>query len=159
MKIYLSLGSNLGNRKNYINSAISKLENKVGKLITKSSFYETKPWGFKTENNFINIAAIFETKLQPLEILSKIHNIEKELDRLRKTSQYENRTIDIDIIFYDKLIFQHENLQIPHIHAHKRQFVLEPFCEIAPNYIHPKLKISVTELLKKCTDNTKINLT
>ena len=149
MKIYLSLGSNLGNKKNYINTAIKKLQKKLGKLVSQSNFYETKPWGFHSENMFLNIAAIFETKLQPLEILSKIHNIEKELDRVNKTSQYENRTIDIDIIFYDKLIFQHKNLQIPHIHAHKRKFVLQPLNEIAPNYIHPKLNISVKELLKK----------
>ena len=158
MKIYLSLGSNLGNRIKYINNAIKELQDKVGKLIQVSKFYETEPWGFKNSNDFLNIIAVFDTHLSPLELLSEIKDIEISLDRRKKNNTgYESRTIDIDIIFYGKQFFYMENLQIPHVHAHKRKFVLMPLMDIAPDYVHPLLKISVNELLKRCEDKSKIN--
>ncbi len=146
MKTFLSLGSNLGNRKSNINIAIENLES-LGKVIKTSQTYETVPWGFDAENNFFNSIVVFETTLKPQELLTEIKKIEKKLGRIKTQLNYESRIIDIDIIFYDNLIYKSEELTIPHKFAHERNFVLEPLNELVPSFIHPVLNLSIRELL------------
>ncbi len=149
MRTCLSLGSNLGNKELNLNTAIENLQSQVGEIVEVSQVYETEPWGFETENNFLNSVAIVETDLEPQKLLTEIKKIEKKLGRVKTKSGYESRIIDIDIIFYDNLIYEGEELIIPHKYAHKRDFVLEPLNELVPDFTHPVLNLPISELLKR----------
>ncbi len=145
--VALSLGSSLGDRRKYINEAIQNIENKIGKVIKTSSVYETEPWGFTDENMFLNQVITINTILSPQDTLKEINVIEQKLGRIRKNNQYQARTIDIDILYYDNLIMNTVELQIPHKYLHKRKFVLEPLCEIEPQMINPILNIDTQKML------------
>ncbi|GLI53569.1 2-amino-4-hydroxy-6-hydroxymethyldihydropteridine diphosphokinase [Thermodesulfovibrio yellowstonii] len=147
-KVYLLLGSNLGNRGKNIDNAINELK-ACGLIISKkSSLYNTSPWGYTEQPEFLNQALECFTSFEPLELLKEIKKIEKKMGR-EKTVRYGPRIIDIDIIFYDDLIFKSDELTIPHPLMHERDFVLKPLCEIASDFVHPELKISVRKLLEK----------
>lgn len=147
-KVYLLLGSNLGDRNKNIEVAISELKD-CGIIISKmSSFYNTKPWGYTEQPDFLNQAIECFTNLGAVELLREIKKIEKKLGR-KNNIKYGPRIIDIDIIFYDDLILKSEELTIPHPLMHERYFVLKPLSEIAPDFVHPELKISVKNLLEK----------
>jgi 2-amino-4-hydroxy-6-hydroxymethyldihydropteridine diphosphokinase len=148
MKIVLAFGSNLGDREEYILAAYRLLEEELGELINKSSFIETPAWGFESENSFINSVAVFETKKTPLEALEICNKIEKELGRQRNSLHkgYQNRTIDIDILFYEDIILDTPTLKIPHPLIEERDFVLIPLKEILPNFIHPVLKKEIKDI-------------
>lgn len=147
-KVYLLLGSNLGNREKNIDNAINELK-ACGIIISKkSSLYNTAPWGYTEQPEFLNQAIECLTSLEPVELLREIKKIERKLGR-EKTFRYGPRIIDIDIIFYDDLILKSNELTIPHPFMHKRDFVLKPLCEIAPNFVHPELKLSIKNLLEK----------
>ena len=148
MKIVLAFGSNLGEREGLILSAYRLLEEELGELIKKSSFIETSPWGFESENSFINSVAVFETQKTPFEALEICNRIEKELGRERNPEQkgYQNRTIDIDILFYEDIILDTPTLKIPHPLIAERDFVLIPLKEILPNLIHPVLKKEIKDI-------------
>jgi 2-amino-4-hydroxy-6-hydroxymethyldihydropteridine diphosphokinase len=155
-KAYLGLGTNLGDRKRNLREAIEQIEEHIGSVLKSSSVYETKPWGFDAENDFLNMAAEVETGLSPTELLKKIFEIESKLGRERTQDRYSSRIIDIDILFYDDLIVDQKGLKIPHRLIHERRFVLAPLCEIAPDLIHPMLKKTIIVLLEECRDRTKI---
>ena len=110
---------------------------------------ETEPWGFESNNRFINMAIEVETPLLPSDLLCKIISIEQSLGRVVKSSNgiYNDRTIDIDILLYDDILFKSNNLTIPHPQMCDREFVLQPLAEIAPNTIHPLTGLSIVELL------------
>ena len=145
--IYLALGTNSGNKAVNLLRAMGFIAEKIGVFSAISSVYETKPWGFESENDFLNMAVCVETQLHPDEILSITQAIEKIIGRTQKTNHtYQDRLIDIDLIAYDDLILQSDNLQLPHPLFHKRQFVLEPFNEIAPDFVHPVLHKTVNIL-------------
>ena len=146
MKIVLAFGSNLGDKEEYILAAYRLLEEELGELIKKSSFIETSPWGFESDNSFINSVAVFETQKTPIEALEICNKIEKELGRVREGNTYQNRTIDIDILFYDDIILNTPELIIPHPLIQKRDFVLTPLKEILPNLIHPILKKKIKDI-------------
>ena len=148
MKIVLGFGSNLGDREEYILAAYRLLEEELGELIRKSSFIETSPWGFESENSFINSVAEFETKKTPYEALEICNKIEKELGRERNPEHkgYQNRTIDIDILFYEDIVLDTPTLEIPHPLIQERDFVLTPLKEILPNLIHPVLKKKIKDI-------------
>ena len=148
MKIVLAFGSNLGDREEYILAAYRLLEEELGELIKKSSFIETSPWGFESENSFINSVAEFETKKTPYEALEICNIIEKELGRERNPEYigYQNRTIDIDILFYEDIVLDSPTLKIPHPLIAERDFVLIPLKEILPNLIHPVLKKEIKDI-------------
>lgn len=151
--VYLGLGSNLGDRLQNITTAIIKLSS-IAKFKVCSSIWETSPWGLTDQNYFLNCVALFETTLQPLELLEEIARIEVGLGRERERflvslgTRFGPRTIDIDILFYDALIIDTPTLIIPHPLLHKRKFVLLPLSEIAPKLTHPILKKEIQELLK-----------
>ncbi|MGP1514581.1 MAG: 2-amino-4-hydroxy-6-hydroxymethyldihydropteridine diphosphokinase [Bacteroidales bacterium] len=126
-KITISFGSNLGDKKRNIQSAYSLLQQRLGNMLNCSNYYETKPWGFESEESFINSCAIFQTDKNPFECLEIINDVEKELGRVRfATAGYEDRLIDIDIIFYDKENIDTQTLKIPHPLWQVRDFVVIP---------------------------------
>ena len=130
--VYLGLGSNIGARHDMIEKAIELIAEQVGDIVLQSALYETEPWGFSSENLFINGAVACQTTLTPLEVLQKTQAIEKQLGRTHKTKngEYEDRVIDIDILLYDDLQINEPDLIIPHPHMHERQFVMQPLSEI-----------------------------
>jgi len=129
---FLSLGTNLGNKQENLKIAILHIAKKVGKIIAQSSIMETEPWGFVSKNTFLNMVIEVETNLPPLEVLKETQKIEKLMGRIEKTHDaYQDRIIDIDIIFYDDVILDTPELKLPHPLFHKRDFVVKPLCEIA----------------------------
>ena len=144
--IYLSLGSNIGNRKRNLRKALAELEKQDIKEIKVSSLYETEPVG-PEQRNFYNIAGKFKTSLQPRELLKVLKNIEEKLGR-EKTFRWGPRVIDIDILFYGKQVIKTKNLIIPHKEIINRAFVLVPMAEISANYIHPVYKKAIKTLNK-----------
>jgi 2-amino-4-hydroxy-6-hydroxymethyldihydropteridine diphosphokinase len=149
--VYISIGSNLGNKKSNCLHAIELLE-KRGIIVKKrSSIHETEPWGVKDQPPFLNMAIEVETALKPEELLVLLKNVETEVGR-EKTYQWGPRIIDLDILLFNSIILNTDDLTIPHPYMHERDFVLRPLNEIAPGVKHPLLKLSVSELLQnfKC---------
>jgi len=126
--------------------------------IASSQLYETEPNGFNSQNEFINMVISFNAGLSPLDLLQKINNLEQGHGRIRNKGITEDRTIDIDILFYDDLILENENLTIPHPRLHLRNFVLTPLLDIEPDFIHPILKKSVWELYDECKDTNEVRI-
>ena len=136
-KVYLGLGSNLGDREDIIRKAISLIGERVGLVIRQSSIIETEPWGFESDNKFLNGVILCETTLTPRQVLRATQKIERELGKLRKHSTrrtplsiYRDRPIDIDILLYDDLTIDEPDLKIPHPLMHERDFVMIPLKEI-----------------------------
>lgn len=129
---YLSLGTNLGDKENNLLSAISEIERRIGPVRAQSAFLATEPWGFDSQNTFLNAAIRIETKFSPLELLDETQQIERDLGRKHKSvnGQYQDRIIDIDILLYDDLHISTPRLTIPHPHMHERDFVIIPLKEI-----------------------------
>lgn len=150
--VYLSLGSNRGNREDYLRKAIDLL-GKTGSVTKVSSLYETQPWKMVDSTNFINQAVLLDTTLDAEHLMANIIHIEQSLGRVRGGKNYEPRTIDIDILFFNNDVVMSPNLTIPHPYIQERRFVLEPLAEIAPLYIHPILKKTVSQLLADCPDS------
>ena len=136
--VYLGLGTNLGDKERNLNNAILKISQDIGKVICQSSFYASKPWGFESENDFLNAVILAETNMSPLELLAKTQEIELELGRtVKSTNGYADRVIDIDILLFDNEIIDLSELKIPHPLITERDFVYIPLLEIAPNLLHP----------------------
>lgn len=147
-KAYLSLGSNTGDRLSNIQYAIHLLNSdKNIELGETSTFYETEPWGGKATSWFVNAAVEIKTSLKPIELLRVCQDIEARLGRNRETEgHWGNRPIDIDILFYDDIVFENEILTLPHPYIHKRAFVLVPMLEIAQDFVHPVFHKTIEEL-------------
>ncbi len=135
--LYLSLGSNLGDREDMLRRAIALIGERVGKVQRVSSFIETEPWGFQSEHPFLNAACLVLTTLSPLECLDATQQIERELGRRTKSSGgiYHDRPIDIDLLMYDDLQLSTPRLTLPHPHMHERDFVMIPLREILPTAV------------------------
>lgn len=147
-RAYLALGSNMGDREGYINGAVSALQAHPQIRVKKvSDMIYTKPYGVAEQEDFLNGAAEVETLLTPEELLNAAHEIENAAGRVR-VMRWGPRTLDIDILFYDKLIYESEYLVIPHSDIQNRDFVLEPLSMLAPNYRHPILGKTVMQLLR-----------
>ena len=148
MRIYLGLGTNLGDKELNLRVAVQKIEERIGKVISLSAFYATAPWGFQSDNNFLTAAAGVETSLSPFDILERTQRIEQEIGRLHKSHDgvYSDRLIDIDLLLYGDKILQDERLSLPHPLMAERKFVLEPLAEIAPDVVHPVLHKTIREL-------------
>ena len=144
--VYLSLGSNLGDREGFLREAISRLR-ELGVIRRVSAFYETQPVEVQGEQPwFLNCVLSMETELTPLEFLNRMLAVEQSMGRIR-TEPKGARTIDIDIIFFGSDVLDTLELTVPHPAMHQRRFVLEPLAEIAPAAVHPVLKRTVRELL------------
>jgi 2-amino-4-hydroxy-6-hydroxymethyldihydropteridine diphosphokinase len=156
MKVYLSIGGNLGNRELNLENALIALTQNVGTIEAASPVYETEPVGFESDNQFLNMAVIVETFLNPYAIIDQIRIIENKFGRKRQANRYISRTIDIDLIFYDNQIIDEKELIIPHPRMHERKFVLVPLCDIAPDFIHPILNQSIKEILENSKDESVV---
>ncbi len=154
--VFLLLGSNIGDRVALINNAIDLIENKTGKVLKSSLFYETEPWGFSDSKSFLNKVIIINTNLTPKVLLTELLKIELMLGRERNQMQYSSRKIDIDILFFNDFIINEELLIIPHPRLHLRMFTLIPLAEIAPSFIHPLFKKDIHTLLSECKDTGKV---
>jgi dihydroneopterin aldolase/2-amino-4-hydroxy-6-hydroxymethyldihydropteridine diphosphokinase len=144
---FIALGSNMGNREAYLHFAVSEFEKARNcRILSISNFISTKPYGYTEQDDFLNGCLKLETLLTPSELLIFLRSIEEKAGRVRDV-KWGPRTLDLDIIFYDDIIISDETLRIPHAQAHKREFVLVPLCEIAPDLLHPVLRMTVTELL------------
>lgn len=148
IQVAISLGSNLGNRKENIEKAIEFLDKSGIHILAVSSFYETVPDGFNSDNLFTNAAAIAETNLEADELVNLVLSIESHLGRIRNSATYEDRIIDVDVLLYGSDVIETAVSQIPHPRMHLRRFVLEPLSEIAPNWVHPILKRTIFSMLK-----------
>ena len=146
--VYLGLGTNIGNRKENLTRAIEALSLVLGHYTALSSFIETAPWGFNSDNAFLNCTVAFDTELSPFQLLDTTENIERELGRTSKSNGgvYHDRVIDIDILLYGSETVSTERLTIPHPLMHMRDFVLEPLAQIAPHTIHPTTGKSIEQL-------------
>ena len=151
-KIYLSIGSNKGNRYSFIKEALRLIQKDIGQVILISKIYETKSWGFQSDD-FLNLCILIKSELIPAELIIKLKNLEERIGRERNNEKIEAREIDIDILFYSDEIVNQKDLIIPHQRLHLRNFVLYPLNDIAADFIHPILLKSVNELLNECEDN------
>jgi 2-amino-4-hydroxy-6-hydroxymethyldihydropteridine diphosphokinase len=146
---YLSLGSNLGEREACLDQAVRILEERAGKLLSRSAFYYSDPWGFSSDHRFANICIALQTELAPIELLDVTQAVERQLGRTAKSADgvYADRVIDIDLILIDDLVIADDRLTLPHPLMQERLFVLEPLAAIAPELRHPVLQKSIAELI------------
>lgn len=153
---YLGLGSNKGERLNYIENALSEISKiKNTKLIKSSSIYETEPWGNTEQDDYLNSTVEIDTSLEAEVLLRELKEIEKRLGRTENKKWFE-REIDIDLLFYGREIIQTNFMKIPHPQIENRKFVLTPMKEIASEFIHPLLNKSISQLLKETKDKLKV---
>lgn len=153
---YLSLGSNIGDRLNFLQKAISELR-EFGEVTRCSRVYETPAWGFECDDHFLNVCLEFKTLRSPNDLLTDINKIENSLGRIRSNTEgYESRPIDIDIIFYNDLNIDTDNLTIPHPAYWKRNFVLVPLNDLVPEFTDHQLGKSVKTLLDELKDFSNI---
>ena len=158
-EVYLSMGSNMGNRMEYLRFGISELKKEL-KLLAISSIYETESWGYDDDSPYLNLVARFKTRLNVHEFMGFSQNIEKNAGRIMRDnplkSDYQARTLDIDLLFYDQKIIQETNLEIPHPRLHLRNFVLIPFAEINGSFVHPVFNKTINELKRCSSDKSEI---
>ena len=144
---YLSLGSNMGDRKQHLDTALAKLAAPDLRVTRVSSIYETEPVGLTAQRWFLNLAAEIETDLFPMQLLSRVNKIERELGRVR-TVRNGPRTLDIDILLYGKAVVRTVKLEIPHPRMAERRFVLAPLAELAPDLRHPVTHQTIRAMLE-----------
>jgi 2-amino-4-hydroxy-6-hydroxymethyldihydropteridine diphosphokinase len=154
---FISLGSNMGDRIMFIRDARNFILSDIGIILIESKIYETAAWGNTNQPNFLNQVLKIQTNLSPKQLLEACLEIEKKLGRTR-VKIWDQRTIDLDILFYNKHIIQYKNLTIPHPYMHLRNFILVPMNEIAPEFIHPVLEFSMSQLLEKCPDTLETSV-
>ncbi|MCM4154112.1 2-amino-4-hydroxy-6-hydroxymethyldihydropteridine diphosphokinase [Arenibacter sp. N53] len=156
---YLSLGSNLGDKLNHLQEVVFLIHSSIGNVVKISPIYETPAWGFDGED-FYNCCIAVETSLTPLDLLENLLTIETRLGRERnKGTGYSSRTVDIDILYYEREIINSEALTIPHPSLQLRRFVLRPLADIAPQFYHPVLNKDSRNLLQECKDKSNITRT
>jgi 2-amino-4-hydroxy-6-hydroxymethyldihydropteridine diphosphokinase len=153
--IFLSLGSNQGDRSTNLFDARKRIEKQAGKILRASSVYSTAAWGVTDQPDFLNQVIEIETRLTPGLLLDATHKIETSLGRIR-TGKWGARIIDIDLLFYRHVVLTTGHLVLPHPELPNRNFVLVPFNEIAPGFIHPVLQKKISELLETCPDKLAV---
>ncbi len=154
-KVYLLIGGNIGDRLQNLDRAIEHIDNELGVVVQQSAVYETAAWGKTDQQPFLNQALCIETELAPTVLMKKILAIEHGMGRVRMEKNGP-RTIDIDILFYNKSIIQEPDLIIPHPALSLRRFVLAPLAEIAGSFVHPVLQKSIALLLAECPDELPV---
>lgn len=157
-KVVFLLGSNRGDQEKNLQEAGDLIEKQLGRIIKASSIYETEPWGFESEDQFLNQALLIHSAADPKGILNIIQYIEQDMGRERGLNFYTSRSIDIDIVFIDQLVINEPELSIPHPLMHLRKFVLVPLNEIIPAYTHPVKDMTIEQLLGHCEDDLEVKL-
>lgn len=152
---YLLTGSNMGDRSKQLLQAAALIAQQAGTITIASSLYETAPWGKTDQPAFLNQALCVTTQLSPSDLLSTLLLIEQQMGRIR-TERYGPRIIDIDVLLYDQLVIQDQQLTIPHIELPNRRFALLPLCEIAPLVWHPTQACTIEALLQQCPDQSPV---
>ena len=156
MVTYLLLGSNEGDRQQWLDRAMVQIEANCGPILKRSAVYTTAAWGVEDQPDFLNMAIAVDTTLPARELLGAINAVEQELGRQRRV-KWGQRTLDIDILFYGDEIINEADLQVPHPGLPDRRFALEPLNEIAPELVHPVRKVSISTLLRNCKDALPVN--
>lgn len=154
---FILLGTNLGDRINNLEKARNEIDLKIGKVIKTSNLYETAPWGITDQPSFINQVLQVSTCLKAEKILSLVLKIELDMGRKREI-KWGSRLIDIDILYFGNKIIKKQELTVPHPFLQERRFTLVPLAEIAPDFIHPILQNTNSELLEKCEDDSNVIL-
>lgn len=151
MVFYLNIGTNLGDKEKNLADAISHIESATGSHCRRSDMVSSEPWGFESENRFVNVGVAVESMLEPLEMLQKLKAIEREMgsgSHRSSDGSYCDRLIDIDIMAVDEMSLHQENLTIPHPHLTERDFFLVPLAQLAPDWEHPELHLTMAEMLQ-----------
>ncbi len=154
--VYLALGANLGDREKNLRDALTQIAAFV-EIKRVSSIYETEPWGVRDQPWFLNLVCVGTTTLSPVDLLRRAKKIENEMGRAEGI-RFGPRPIDIDILFYDDVIELSPALTIPHPRLHERAFVLVPLAEIAPTFVHPRLRATVRVLLERLDSTEQVRL-
>lgn len=155
----LSLGSNLGERTQNIQNAITLLSKEFGEPLKVSSFYESEPWGFASKNAFVNCCVKFTSNFSCQKVLNITQKIEQKLGRKKKTSnEYESREIDVDIVYFGREIIESLDLTIPHALFQDRNFVLLPLEEVSPNWVDPRSGLTIQQLIDNSSDHSKLTI-
>jgi 2-amino-4-hydroxy-6-hydroxymethyldihydropteridine diphosphokinase len=156
-EVVIILGGNLGDVPATFKKCQGRFESRGYELVHISSLYSSPPWGYQSNNAFYNRILAFNTNKNPQEVLEDCLSIENEFGRKRDLhGEYQDRTIDIDILFYGEEIVAQEHLMIPHPRLHERKFCLVPLVEIMPDFVHPGLGKTLRTLLEECIDESKI---
>jgi len=156
---FLLLGGNLGNIMKTFAQAISAIDMQAGTVVRHSNLFESEPWGMGPAEAFMNQAVEITTELDPNSLLQVLLRIESDFGRIRNTTAMESRTLDIDILLYNDIIYNKKSLVIPHPRLHQRRFALMPLAQIAPEKVHPVLGKSIETLLRECTDTLHVTET
>ena len=157
-KVFLLLGSNINPRIKYLKNAEKLIGENIGNITKLSKIYESKSLGFNSDIDFINRVIEVSTDLSAIHVLEMSLEIESKLGRKRDAFGYSSRTIDIDILYYNDLIFEDDKLTIPHPRLHERRFTLIPLVEMAPDFNHPVFNMVNQQLLNHCLDNSVVNV-
>lgn len=155
--VFFLLGSNINPRLGYIGKSAELIEEYIGKILCQSDLYESEPWGFEADTNFLNQVIEVHTVFSADEVHNKAQQIERQMGRKKGSGEgYSSRNIDIDLLYFNDEVIHTENLVIPHPRLHERKFTLMPMVEIAPEFIHPVFKVSQRELLSRCSDQGSV---
>ncbi|PID92416.1 MAG: 2-amino-4-hydroxy-6-hydroxymethyldihydropteridine diphosphokinase [Bacteroidetes bacterium] len=150
--VYLSLGSNLGDRMAHLIGTVSLISRRVGPIVLASPVFQSPPWGYKSSNAYYNACIEVDSAMEPQALMRSLLAIERELGRKRSGAGYSDRNIDIDLLFYGTEVISEPGLQVPHPRILSRRFVLQPLAEIAPGFVHPVEGKTIVELLRSCPD-------
>ncbi len=153
---FLGLGGNLGNRLQNLNDCLNLIASGCGQILAKSSVYETAAWGSDSDKKYLNMVVKLHTPLSSIDLLAATGSIEKMLGRIRGNEKNSDRSMDVDLLFFNQDILTGEALRIPHPRLHLRKFVLIPLCEIDSDFVHPELNQTMTQLLKACPDQLDV---
>lgn len=155
---YILFGSNMGDKSGLFNQACLYINNRCGRVVRVSAPYESAPWGFETDEWFLNRVIVLDTLMGPDDLLRQLLEIERELGRVRhpEVEGYTSRTADLDILYYGSRVICTETLVVPHPRLHRRRFALLPMCEVAPDLVHPAFGLTQTELLERCPDRLMV---
>lgn len=158
-KVITGMGSNLGDRFSALERAMEFIREEAGEITAVSSVWETEPWGFDADEQFLNMVAVIRTFHSPVQLIQLFRSIEGRMGRRRSGGgRYESRVIDLDILLWEERVISIPGLEVPHPKIADRRFVLKPLSEVAPAAVHPVTGLTVAEMLQLCADNSDVRL-